>query len=79
MNLALQLNYNPMDRLKGTGTMRSIRYSFKPTEKMDAKFEGDKARCGNCNSVLGEFKSADGEIKCRKNDCKVINVVKKNG
>lgn len=45
--------------------------------KKYATFDGDKARCGNCKSVLGEFKNADGEIKCRKNDCKTLNIIKR--
>lgn len=46
-------------------------------EKVMALWDGSRARCGNCHGVLGDFSKADGEIKCRKNDCKAVNVVRK--
>ena len=47
------------------------------TGKVTAVWDGSRARCGNCHGVLGDFSKADGEIKCRKNDCKAVNVVRK--
>lgn len=41
-----------------------------------AKFDRLNARCGNCNTKLGEFVKVDGKIQCRKPDCKVMNIVK---
>jgi len=49
----------------------------KPGEKVMAVWDGSRARYGNCHGVLGDFSKADGEIKCRKNDCKAVNVVRK--
>jgi len=49
----------------------------KPIQIVHADFEGKKARCGKCKSVLGEFNAVEGEIKCRKNDCKALNILKR--
>lgn len=64
--------------IEGFRHVATISYSIVPTpQKTTARFDGDKARCGGCNSVLGEFKSVNGEIKCKKNDCKRVNILKK--
>ena len=51
--------------------------SIQQVVKTAARWDGKRARCGNCGGVLGEFNKADGEIKCRKSDCKAVNVLKK--
>lgn len=84
MSYKTSKGYNPVLKsemgltpVPGYQPTASVNYSIKPKpEKALAKFDRMNARCGHCNHKLGEFVHVQGEIKCPKSGCGVVNIVK---
>lgn len=60
----------------------NVTYTIKPAPlKINARFVGKEARCGNCNHLLGIFNKAQGEIMCKRvhksSHCNTLNILVK--